>query len=57
MDGGPSTESRDGKLVHQLFRVPYPVYSDLVSKCLEKKFFSENANLETDVGRRKILKL
>ena len=54
MDGGPSIESRDGKLFRRRFRVPYPVYCDLVSKCLEKKLFGENAHLETDIAGRKI---
>ena len=53
MDGGPSVESRDGKLIRLRFRVPYPVYSDLISKCLENKLFGENAHLKTDVAGRK----
>ena len=54
IDGGPSIGSRDGKLFRRRFRVPYPVYCDLVSKCLEKKLFGVNAHLETDVAGRNI---
>ena len=40
---GPCITSRDGKLFRRRFRVPWPVYCDLVKKCREKLVFGPNS--------------
>ena len=54
VDGGPSIESRDGKLFRRRFRVPYSVFCSLVTKCIEKKIFGENSLKETDIANRSV---
>ena len=52
--GGPSIDSRDAKLFRRRFRVPYPVYCQLIEMCIERKLFGENAHRESDIASRKI---
>ena len=54
IEGGPSIDTRIGKLFRRRFRVPYVVYCDLVTICLDKKIFGENCNKDTDIANRKI---
>ena len=52
IDGGPSIDSRDGKLFRRRFRVPYGVFCNLVQKCLDKNLFGENASRDRDITGR-----
>ena len=54
IEGGPSIDSREGKLFRRRFRVPYDVYCKLVMMCLEKKLFGLNSEKVADVAKRNI---